>query len=515
MLKKLPNQIKQNESVKSPGSPIERHSDPKKKNMILPKAMSYKAGAHVLMEADHQDQIMVKVIEPIDAYPTDAAHAANRVLEEHYNGILEKDGRTFGGRTPETINVPVGIKRSIVHGVEIKEQEDMKISIGKMSIPGILESTLEFVLTTTKDGMPICELHIEAKKKDKDLVYEFVDLVRNYVKACSIYRHSAIKVEFPKSGDDVGWNDFSPQFIDLDGVRREQLIFDDELTAKIDHNLFTLITNTKHCKQAKVPLKRGVVLGGMYGVGKTLTAMVAAKLAVQNEWTFLYVNSPDDLPEAIKMSHQYGRVVVFCEDIDAGFAKSRGARDQTVNDILNMADGIDTKGNELVLVLTTNNEHDVEKAFMRPGRTDFFCHVTPPDRKAAIKLMRQYGGEHIAASEDLTECGKLMDGQIPAFIREAVERSKLGAISRLSPDDEAYNLCITAQDLETSCKSLEAHMRLVKPQIADNRSDLERAAELLAKTLVTGLIDVVKNAIFFWRKKDVSDTTIESDTRHA
>ena len=41
-------------------------------------------------------------------------------------------------------------------------------------------------------------------------------------------------------------------------------------------NLFTPITRVKDCIKNSIPVKRGILLGGTYGTGKTLAATVAA-----------------------------------------------------------------------------------------------------------------------------------------------------------------------------------------------------------------------------------------------
>jgi SpoVK/Ycf46/Vps4 family AAA+-type ATPase len=70
----------------------------------------------------------------------------------------------------------------------------------------------------------------------------------------------------------------------------------------------------------------------------------------------------------------------------------------------------------------------VHQAAVRPGRIDAIIHVQRPDAEAAIRLIRLYAGDKLPPTEDLTRVGEELAGNIPAVIRECVERSKLYAI---------------------------------------------------------------------------------------
>ena len=151
-------------------------------------------------------------------------------------------------------------------------------------------------------------------------------------------------------------------------------------------------------------MKRGVLLGGKYGTGKTLAATVAARLAQDNGITYVYTPRADELGDAIAFAKQYQSpaCVVFCEDIDR---QVTGQRTVAMDDILNILDGVDTKTDNIITVLTTNHLDNVNQAMLRPGRLDAIINVETPDAYTAERLVRHYGGEAINAAEDLTEVG--------------------------------------------------------------------------------------------------------------
>ena len=72
-----------------------------------------------------------------------------------------------------------------------------------------------------------------------------------------------------------------------------------------------------------------------------------------------------------------------------------------MDEILNVIDGIESKGTEIITVLTTNNLGNITSAMLRPGRLDAIVSVRAPDAKAAQQLVRLYAGTLLAADDDL------------------------------------------------------------------------------------------------------------------
>ena len=256
----------------------------------------------------------------------------------------------------------------------------------------------------------------------------------------------------------------------------------------VDVTLFTPIEHTNECRRQNIPLKRGILLEGPYGVGKTLTATVTAKKCTENGWTFIYLEKVDELPQALEFARQYQPSVIFAEDIDQVLANP-DKRDEAVNDILNSIDGIESKGVEVITVLTTNNVQNITQAMLRPGRIDTVVPVRAPDAQAAIRMVQLFAGARLAEGQDLTQVGVLLNGKIPAVIREVVERSKLSAVRRSAGTG---SLQIVAADIEVAANGMFAHQKLLEPKPQDTRDESVRAADTLGTTLGDKVIDAVK-----------------------
>lgn len=437
------------------------------KQIILPEGMSCKDGMVWLSRKDEEEERSVAIHEYVDAYPLDGALALTRAMQETYGWTNLVPTPGFFGDTPPSM---VGVRTGP------NPEDVVQVPWGRMEIPGV-EGYISTGMSLQK-GRPVFTIGGVVKRKYEKEISKLATATRKIVATDSIYRARAIRVAFPDPSDTPNPDDYNPTFLDLSSVKPEELIFPEDVKEMIHTNLFTPIERTEECRKHKIPLKRGILLAGPYGVGKTLTAYVAAKKCVENGWTFIYLESVRDLQAAIFFAQQYGPAMIFAEDIDQVLGKED--RDQATNDILNTIDGVDTKASEMIVTLTTNHVERLNQAMLRPGRLDAVIVVSEPDAKAAEKLIRMYARGLIDDSVDLTAIGEKLAGRIPAVIREVVERAKLGSIARVSPGTE---LAMVPADLIVAADSMLGHLELLLPKKQDKRSDREKAAEILGSHL--------------------------------
>lgn len=410
--------------------------------IIMPEAMSYDQAIEVLNLKKKEEETTVRVHEEVDAFPLDGAYAFMKAMQRKYGWSTAVPTPGFFGPTPpSTVSLEIGFG------------EFTQIIWGSFKIP-----TIEGMLQTGADWggeSPKFVIGGEIKKKHQKEIKELAELTREIVAKESIYRGKAIRLRTNDDGELIQGE--APKFMDLSNVNPDELVFPDVVMEQVETNLFTPIKKTEECRKNRVPLKRGVLFAGPYGTGKTLTANVTAKHCEDNGWTFIYLDRVTGLREAIYFARKYGPAAIFAEDIDRVVT---GGRSVAVDDVLNNIDGIDSKHSELIIILTTNHVEKIEKAMIRPGRLDAIISVLPPDAKAAEKLVRIYGRNLIAADENLGEAGSELEGQIPAVIREVVERSKLYAISRMKAGDTLH---LTGADLAKAARGMKTHLDLLKP----------------------------------------------------
>ncbi len=425
--------------------------------IVLPDGMTHNEAIEWIKRRRDEEQRTVGVHEEIVGYPLDAAIAFVRALQEVKGFISLEATPSFFGETPPTmVTVEVGVG------------ETTQVPWGRMVVPGI-EGFLQTGIGK-KDDLPILVVGGEVQMRFREEVAYIANVARRILKESSIYHGKAIRVRFPDEEEDFNPG-LAPTFVDVSKVQEDQLIFPEAVQRQVTTSIFTPIMHTEKCRAAKIPLKRGILLEGPYGTGKTLTAYVTAKKCQENGWTFIYLDTVAHLEQAILFARSYQPACIFAEDIDRVV---EGERTVEMDAILNTIDGVDTKSAELMVILTTNHVEDINRAMLRPGRLDAVIPVRAPDAAAAERLIRQYGATMLRAGDDLTEVGKRLAGQIPAVIREVVERSKLSAVAHSASDGGALE--VTADDLFTAADGMVTHLELLAQE-----EDEETPGEAMAR----------------------------------
>jgi ATP-dependent 26S proteasome regulatory subunit len=217
---------------------------------------------------------------------------------------------------------------------------------------------------------------------------------------------------------------------------------------------------------------------------KTLLAFKLARIAVKNNWIFIYLKDPTLLAEVLRMSKIIDRsgngALVFLEDIDQ---VTRGNRDAAMQDILNTLDGGDTKNMNVISLFTTNHIEVIEPTFLRGKRIGTIISMGFLDADTTKRFLEEsfkIGGYKI--TEDITnECQLVAESSIaPAFMAEIVEAIK----ARLVFDDRQE---VTAQDIRYAITSYlhQVELSKIKPisaspaeQIADNLKKILKTDEM-------------------------------------
>lgn len=439
--------------------------------LILPTGMEIPEAIDLLERRMKYLKEEVSMSETFAVFPWDAAVALNNLLNKRYGwSTAERTPTMFGSRPPEIVAVDTGVD-SVTH-----------VPWGRFSLPAI-EGWIECGVAR-KDGRLNFKLSARILRESEPLIKSLFDELRVELSINSIYRGQAFKMRF--RDDDGNVLDMpEPKFIDTNDVDEAMLVYPKVTQEAVVTNLFTPILRIKDCVANGIPVKRGVLLGGTFGTGKTMAAKVASKYAVQNGITYLYVTRADELADAIDFAKMYADpgCVIFCEDIDRAMAADNADRTVAIDDILNIIDGIDTKSANLIVVLTTNDLSSITPAMLRPGRLDAVIDVLPPDAEAAQRLVRLYGGNAISADTDLTQVGKKLDGVIPAVIAEVVKRAKLAQLSLQEPGTLVTSL--SSEALLNASESMKSQLELLYRDEAPAEVTIE---DLIAKQ-VSGVID--------------------------
>lgn len=454
---------------------------------IIPEGMTPEDAQEALSRHIQEEAVTVSISETIKAFPLDGALALMNVLKRRYGWTHLQSG----GWLPSLI------------GVEVDFNKRVQVPWGDFSVPKV-DGTLS-TSYTFDNGMPMFRIAGTVKRRHEKIIASIAEEVREEVKKASIYRAKAIKINFRDSdGNRIEFSpSLAPKFLDLSSLGDGEPIFSKSIEDAIRLNILNPIRHTNRLRKIGASLKKGIVLGGPFDTGKTLTAFQTAKVCVENGWTFLYLEDVRDLDLAINFAKLYQPCVLFAEDADKAMS---GPRSSDMDRILNTIDGVESKGDKATLmVLTTNNLDAINRAFLRPGRIDAVINVLPPDVEACVRIVKKYvaegGCELRGTDEQLQEALKPLVGANAAFFRNTVEQAKLSALEHMTDDNAT--LVITSSDLGVAAKAMVPHCKLLNPEHGQkslldledvNTIDpMQLAGELIIQKFAEGFVNQISN----------------------
>lgn len=443
---------------------------------LIPEGMGIGEAIVVLQNKEKEEETLTSFNEEFPAFIWEGCYALALALDSLYGWFQGIRSEGFFSSNPPQLR-----------SVKINADENVQVPWGSFLVPHIDKNDgyFETGWYQNPNGMVCFKLTATIRKKHSNHFKALCAEIKKQLREHSIYRGKAVTIKFL---DDRGRPlEFpEPVFANITGLQPEQLIFSRSIEAVLQANVYTPLTKTAQVRAAGIPLKRGVLLAGPYGTGKTLISTYVKQLAVANGWTYLVCQTAAEFPKCVQFARQYQPAVVFCEDIDR---VTDGNRDAAMDLVLNTIDGVDAKNTEIMLVLTTNEIENIHPGMLRPGRLDAVIAVERPDAEAVARLIRHYSGKLMDDGETLSVVGSLLAGNTPAVIREAVERAKLTAIS-ISPDAGAP-LRLTEEALIIAANTMRMQLDLLN-RLEEEEPD---AVRIFGNVIVEGMIAAAREAL--------------------
>ncbi|ODV94121.1 hypothetical protein PACTADRAFT_51001 [Pachysolen tannophilus NRRL Y-2460] len=180
----------------------------------------------------------------------------------------------------------------------------------------------------------------------------------------------------------------------------DSVVLDKGIKEQILEDVKSFLKNGKWYHERGIPYRRGYLLYGPPGSGKT--SFIQA-LAGELDYDICLLNLSeanltDDRLNYI-INHIPARSILLLEDIDAAFNQRAATSEQgytskvTFSGLLNALDGV-TSAEEIMTFMTTNHPEKLDPALLRPGRVDFKVLIDNASEYQVQQLfMRFYPGE--------------------------------------------------------------------------------------------------------------------------
>ena len=232
----------------------------------------------------------------------------------------------------------------------------------------------------------------------------------------------------------------------------DQLVLAADTLAEVQRQVVEVARHKAQLLAAGQHLKRGVLLYGPPGVGKTHTVRYLASTLIGTTVIQLTGNALHLIAEACSVARALQPAMLVIEDVDL-IAEDRGmhpGQHPLLFQLLNEMDGL-AEDADVVFVLTANRADLLEPALAaRPGRVDQAVELRLPDADARRALFELYRGGLTVDTSGLDDVLARTDGVTASFLKELLRRAALLAAQRTADGP----LSVSAADLSGALDEL-------------------------------------------------------------
>lgn len=248
-----------------------------------------------------------------------------------------------------------------------------------------------------------------------------------------ILEHNVFRGQVLSFGNELfGHGESILNFHERPQMSASDLILPDEVLAGIQRQVVGVANHREALRQAGQHLKRGLLLYGPPGVGKTHT--VRYLISKLRDLTIIQVTgqSLESIGQACAIARTLEPSMVVVEDVDL-IAEDRGmypGEHPLLFQLLNEMDGLAEEA-DVVFLLTTNRADLLEPALAsRPGRVDQAVEIGLPDDDARRRLLDLYRADLQIDESNVDTVLRRTAGVTASFIKELIRRAAVWAAER-------------------------------------------------------------------------------------
>jgi hypothetical protein len=255
------------------------------------------------------------------------------------------------------------------------------------------------------------------------------------------------------SGNEFGPSAAGVDFLPRPSVPSHEVILPPGVLDTLARHVVGIGTHRDVLRSAGRHLKRGVLLYGPPGSGKTLTVRHLLSETPGITAVVLAGDSIRFVTQAAELARAMQPAIVVLEDVDL-IATDRSLSvgpQPLLFAMLDALDGLDGDA-DVAFVLTTNRVEVLERALAdRPGRIDLAVEIPLPDTAARRRLFTLYADGMPVSPQAIRDAASRADGATGAFAKELMRRTVLLAAEQGRPpvDDDlaaAVDALLSARD---------------------------------------------------------------------
>jgi len=299
------------------------------------------------------------------------------------------------------------------------------------------------------------------RTSEDNLLYEWIE----YSKKNNFYNGKKISADY--------------DFLSIDNhITWDSVVIPEKTRRTIKNSVDGLLSVREILNENGISIKRGIIISGSPGIGKTLICKILAK---EIDISVIYVlpshiRNIKDISRICDMAQDIAPTLLIFEDIDylAENREDYNGNGGLVIELMNRLDGVENFDN-VITIATTNMIEKVENAIKnRPGRFDQVITLGKPDKQCRKKMIELFASKvKLGKDVDIDDLAIKTDKMSGAYISYIIEAAAVEAAC-----DGNYNR------KNKKITILQKHIELVLQELHDK--DLSSFPEELGSSRIVG-----------------------------
>lgn len=327
--------------------------------------------------------------------------------------------------------------------IEVSPTEKKKVPNMGNILLSHKEKNLKLCFTIEYYSQESAKIEIQSTKKNAKESEKFLADLMEFAKVNNYLKNKKITPEF--------------SFIEANpSYTWDSVILEKATKNKILKNLNVILKNLHIYTANNIKVKRGIILKGVPGVGKTLIGKI---LCNESDCTLLwvtpkYLERSQHIASIVEVARELAPTILFLEDIDLyGSSRDSSYNKTLLGELMNQLDGVEENKN-IVVIATTNRSDDLEKALRnRPGRFDEIIEVKKPGTEERESMIRLYCSKFSCDSDiDFKTLAEETDKYTGAHVKDLVDLAVMTAIESGSYTEVEKKVILKHKHLQANIK---------------------------------------------------------------